>query len=221
MKFDSQTLAILKNFSSINPSLCFKEQQKLKTISPSKTILAQTNIVSGFPGTFAIYDLNRFLSVLSLFEDPTITPSTTHLVIQDQRQTINYTFADPSVIVAAPDKVPVIQNPEIEFDLQAETLLRAQKAMNVLNVPEMSIVGNSGKIFVRACDTKNPSSDVFDIEVGETTHTFNMIFKSDNIKLMPGNYKVQISSKGIGYFTNDHIEYWVTTEAASSFGGKQ
>lgn len=220
MKFDAQALAILKNFSSINPSICFKEGQKLKTISPSKTILAQSKLVSGFSGTFAIYDVNRFLSVLSLFEDPTITPSTAHLVIEDNRQKINYTFADPSVIVSAPDKTPAIQSPEIDFELQAETLLRAQKAMNVLNVPEMSVVGSGGKIFVRASDTKNPSSDVFDIEVGETTHKFNMVFKSDNIKLMPGSYRVQISSKGIGYFANDAIEYWVTTEAASTFGGK-
>jgi hypothetical protein len=220
MKFDSQTLAILKNFSSINPSLCFKEGLKLKTISPSKTILAQSNVLSGFAGTFAIYDLNRFLSVLSLFDTPTIVPSATYLKIQDTRQTINYTFADPSVIVTAPDKVPAIQDPEIVFDMQAETLLRTQKAMNVLSLPELSVVGVDGKILVRACDTKNPSSDVFDIEVGETEHTFNMIFKSDNVKLMPANYNVKISSKGIGYFTNEQLEYWVTTEAASTFGGK-
>lgn len=219
MKFEQQTLAILKNFASINPSMCFKEGQKLRTISPGKTILAQAAAVSELPGTFAIYDVSRFLSVLSLFESPTITTSNTHLTIKDDRQTVNYTFAELTTITVPPEKTPVIANPEIEFELTAEALLRVQKAMGVLGLSEMSVFGDGQKILLKAVDSKKSANDNFAIEVGDTSHTFNMIFKAENIKMLPGAYNTKISSKGIAHFKSDLVEYWIATEASSTFGG--
>ena len=166
MKFEQQTLAVLKNFSSINPSICFKEGQKLRTISPGKTILAQAAATSELPGTFAIYDLSKFMSVISLFEDPSISTSTTHLTIKDNRQTINYTFADISTIIAPPDKTPVVASPEIEFELSADVLLRVQKAMGVLGLSEMSVTGDGSTISVKSVDSKKPGNDIFAIEGG-------------------------------------------------------
>lgn len=219
MKLEQQTLAILKNFASINPSMCFKEGQKLRTISPGKTILAQATATSELPGTFAIYDVSRFLSVLSLFESPNITTSNTHLTIKDDRQTVNYTFAELTTITVPPDKTPVIANPEIEFELTAEALLRVQKAMGVLGLSEMSVYGDGQKILLKAVDSKKSANDNFAIEVGETSHTFNMIFKAENIKMLPGSYETKISSKGIAHFKSDLVEYWIATEASSTFGG--
>jgi len=219
MKFEQQTLAILKNFSSINPSICFKEGQKLRTISPGKTILAQATATSGLPGTFAIYDLSKFMSVISLFENPSITATQTHLNIKDDRQTINYTFADLSTIIAPPDRTPVVADPEISFEMSADVLLRVQKAMAVLGLSEMSVTGDGHTIYVKAVDSKKPGNDSFAIEVGETGHNFNMIFKAENIKLMPATYQVDISSKGIASFKGDVVEYWIATEASSTFGG--
>lgn len=219
MKFEQQTLAILKNFASINPSMCFKEGQKLRTISPGKTILAQATATSELPGTFAIYDVSRFLSVLSLFESPNIATSNTHLTIRDDRQTVNYTFAELTTITVPPEKTPVIDRPEIEFELTAEALLRVQKAMGVLGLSEMSVFGDGQRILLKAVDSKKSANDNFAIEVGETNHTFNMIFKAENIKLLPGAYETKISSKGIAHFKSDIVEYWIATEASSTFGG--
>lgn len=219
MRLEQQTLAILKNFASINPSMCFKEGQKLRTISPGKTILAQATATSELPGTFAIYDVSRFLSVLSLFESPSITTSNTHLTIKDDQQTVNYTFAELTTITVPPEKTPQIANPEIEFELTAEALLRVQKAMGVLGLSEMSVVGDGQRIFLKAVDSKKPANDNFAIEVGETEHTFNMIFKAENIKMLPGSYTTWISSRGIAHFKSDLVEYWIATEASSSFGG--
>ena len=217
MKFENQTLSIIKNFASINPSMCFKQGQRLRTISPGKTILAQAAATSDLPGSFAIYDVSRFLSVLSLFETPSITTNDTHLTITDNHQTINYAFAALNTITTPPEKTPVVDNPEIVFDMSADVLQRVQKAMSVLSLSEMSVAGDGMKIYVKAVDTRKPGSDNFAIQVGETSHTFNMIFKAENIKMLPGSYQVQISSRGIAYFSNDMVEYWIATEASSSF----
>jgi len=84
-------------------------------------------------------------------------------------------------------------------------------------MPEIAIVGNGTDITVEAVDSKNPSADTFAIKVGTTKHTFKMVFKSENIKIIAADYDVTISSKGIGNFKCEDIEYWIVAEASSTF----
>lgn len=218
MKLEGRTLSILKNFASINPSIMFKPGAVLKTMSPNKTVLAHAKLKEQVDSQFAIFDLSKFLSVLSLFEKPTLTVQERFMTITDGQQRVQYTFADPKNIVVASDKTPNIADPEIQFKLTQSTLDRVQKAMGVLKLPELAVVGNGQDITVEAIDLKNPSADNFAIKVGTTSHTFRMIFKSENIKVIAGDYDVSISSKGISHFTGDDVEYWIVAEASSTFG---
>ena len=70
MKLTSNTISILKNFSTINQNLMVKTGNTLSTMSAMKNIVAQAEVTETFPQEFAIYDLNEFLSALSLFEEP-------------------------------------------------------------------------------------------------------------------------------------------------------
>ena len=72
MIISNDTLNVLKNFATINPNLVFKPGQELKTIAESKTIMASAKIVEDFPQEFGVYDLNEFLSVYSLIDNPTV-----------------------------------------------------------------------------------------------------------------------------------------------------
>jgi hypothetical protein len=217
MKLEGRTLSILKNFASINPSIQFKPGDVLKTVSPNKTILAHAKLGEQVEGQFAIFDLSKFLSVMSLFDKPTLKVEEKYMTISDGQQRVNYTFADPRAIALPPEKTPQVANPEIEFKLTTATLDRVQKAMGILKMPEIAIVGNGTDITVEAVDSKNPSADTFAIKVGSTKHTFKMVFKSENIKIIAADYDVTISSKGIGNFKCEDIEYWIVAEASSTF----
>ena len=70
MKLSENTVNLLKNFSSINQSILFKEGQKLRSISVMKNILVEANVSEEFPKDFGIYDLNQFLNGLSLHQSP-------------------------------------------------------------------------------------------------------------------------------------------------------
>ena len=70
MKIDTNTINVLKNFSKINPSILIQEGNLLKTISTNKTIMAKATVSTEFGRRFAIYNLDRFISTLSLFADP-------------------------------------------------------------------------------------------------------------------------------------------------------
>ena len=69
MKISEQTIEILKNFATVNPSIAFKAGNKIRTVSEQKNILAVATVAETFPKDFAIYELNQFLGLASLFED--------------------------------------------------------------------------------------------------------------------------------------------------------
>ena len=46
MKLSDETIAVLKNFATINPNLVAKPGQKLTTIAESKTVMASADIVA-------------------------------------------------------------------------------------------------------------------------------------------------------------------------------
>lgn len=217
MKLNQRSLQVLKNFSTINPSIQFKEGNTLKTISPNKTIMARATLGDKIPQDFAIYDLSRFLGVSSMFEDPEYTMGDSNVFISAPGRKVSYTFADPNTIVVPPNRDIEIGECEVTFDLTQESFSEAMKALGVMGFPEVAVVGEEGRIVLRATDTKNPSSDKYDIEVGETSSTFNAVFKSENLKILAGNYKVSISSRGISHFSGDDIEYWISIEQNSKF----
>ena len=70
MKLSNETVSVLKNFSTINQNLVIKGGNKIATMSAMKNIVAKAEVLEEFPQEFAIYDLNEFLSAISLFSKP-------------------------------------------------------------------------------------------------------------------------------------------------------
>jgi len=219
MKISAQTTQILKNFSSINPSIMFKAGNTIRTVSPTKTMLAKAIIQENIPASFCVYDLSRFLGPLSLFDEPELEVGKEQAKITNGRQSVNYTFASPDMIVQPPEKDIDIKSAEIEFTLEPAHLQSLMRALGVLQLPEIAIAGDGEDILLQGVDSKNSTNDTFEIKVGETDKKFRMIFKSENMKLMQQQYSVRISSKGIGHFKADNIEYWIATEANSKYEG--
>lgn len=217
MNLSNETLSILKSFSAINPSIQFREGNELKTISPTKTVLAKAKLKESIDSTFAIYDLSRFLGVVSLFESPKYTVNENTLTIESSGRKVNYTFCDPSTIMIPPDKELNIGDADVTFKMDKGHFAEVMKALGVMSLPDLVVVGDGSKIYLRATDTKNPSTDQYDIEVGTTDKVFNVVFRTENMKLMPNDYTVSISSKGISHFQSEDIEYWIAIESTSTF----
>jgi hypothetical protein len=78
-------------------------------------------------------------------------------------------------------------------------------------------MGDGKNLYLQAADSKNPSGDVYSIQIGETDKAFKAIFKAENIKIIPGDYDVNISSKGISHFVRDDVEYYIAVESSSTF----
>ena len=82
MKLSDKTLNVLKNYANINQGIFFKKGKVLKTVSSHKNILAEATIGEDVPTDFGVYDLNNFLSVVSLHkDDPSFEFDDKHVMI--------------------------------------------------------------------------------------------------------------------------------------------
>ena len=225
MKLSKHTINMLKNFSDINMSIEIKKGNLLRTVSVQKNILAQAELEDEFPKDFAIYELNRFLGAASLFDDPEFEFNAKSAKIGTTRHSVDYVYCDPSMIVTPPENNITFPDPEVKFSLSQDALSQIMKASNVLGTPEIAIEGGphpNDVIRLKALDVSNDSTDTFKVVLDEKSgHTFRFVFKTENMKMIPGNYDVEISSKGISHFISQgqKLEYWIATESTSSFGG--
>ena len=221
MKLSDSTLSLLKNFSSINQSILFKEGSKLRTISVMKNILAEATINEEFARDFGIYDLNQFLNGLSLHQKPELDfANDGYVVIREGRSRSKYFFADPSVIVTPPDKEITLPSEDVCFELTTTVLEKLLKAAAVYQLPDISAVGEAGVVKLVVRDKKNDTSNAHEEVVGETDATFNFNFKVENIKILPGTYDVVVSQKLLSRFTskNHDLTYYIALEPDSTFG---
>jgi len=224
MKFSEDTINVLKNFSTINPSILFKPGQILSTVSPQKTIMAKAVIEEDIPAKGGIYELSRLLGVMSLFEDAVIQFKETHMRVQDSKRAVNYTFAEETMIVTPPEKEITFPNPEVEVTAEWNDVQGVLRAAGVMQLPEIALSGKDGNVLIEAVNSKDPTADIYSVTIGETDKEFRMIFKTENLKLINYNYNIKISSKGIAQFESTNqvgprLQYWIATETNSSYGG--
>jgi len=220
MKLSDKTINLLKNFSDINQSILFKKGNKLRTISVMKNIMAEAEIQEDFPKDFAIYDLTQFLRGVFLHNQPELDfANDGHVVIREGKTRSKYFFADPSVIVVPPEKSLTLPTMDVEFELAAEQLEKIRKAVLAFQLPDLSVVGEAGVVKLVVHDKKNDTSNDFQVLVGETDGEFCFHFKVENIKVIPGDYKVSISSKLLSKFINTDYDltYYIALEPDSNF----
>ena len=220
MKLSDKTINLLKNFSDINQSILFKKGNKLRTISVMKNIMAEAEIQEDFPKDFAIYDLTQFLRGVFLHNQPELDfANDGHVVIREGKTRSKYFFADPSVIVVPPEKSLTLPTMDVEFELAAEQLEKIRKAVLAFQLPDLSVIGEAGVVKLVVHDKKNDTSNDFQVLVGETDGEFCFHFKVENIKVIPGDYKVSISSKLLSKFINTDYDltYYIALEPDSNF----
>ena len=226
MKLSNETVTVLKNFSTINQNLVIKAGSKLSTMSAMKNIVASADVQEDFPQDFAIYDLNEFLAALSLFEKIDLDFKNDFVVITeggDSRRALQYWYSDPSV-VTHPKTDITMPDPDVEFEFSSSTLSEVQKAASIIGAPDMVLEGMSkGNSVIKVTDKKNATANDFKVHVPVDESTkdvpYKFWFKVENLKLIPGSYNVNVSSKKISHFSNTKVpvQYYIALEPESSY----
>ena len=219
MYLSAETVSILKNLSTINQSVLIKPGKQLNSMSVMKNILVKADIQEEFEKVVAIYDLNQFLNCLSLIPGAELTLGDNSITIGDGKKSIDYRYSDPSVITAPPEKELTLPSEDVCVVLTEDNLEAVKKAAAVLQIPDVSLLGDGARIFLTVRDKKNTGSNSYRVDVGETGDVFQFNMKVENLKLIGGDYDVIISAKNLAYFTNHGrpVSYYVAMEPDSTF----
>ena len=224
MELSENTLNVLKNYSGINPNMMIRSGNILKTISEARTVLSTAVVDANFPKDFGIYDLNEFMGVLSLVDTPRLKFEDEYVVVNDStgRSKVKYFYSSEDTLTT-PQKDITMPESNVKFILTNDTLNRLKKAASTLGHSEISISGKDGVLSLSVVDSQNMTSNAFSIDIdGEFDNdaTFNFILSTNNLKILPGDYNVEISKKLISQFshTSLDVKYWIALEKTSTFG---
>ena len=223
MELNEKTLQVLKNFATINPNIVIQGGNVIRTLSEGKNVFGKAQLEVDFPQSFGIYDLNEFLSVVNLVEEPHLSFGDNHVKISDATglSKIQYFFTDTEYLTTATKDI-VMPEPEIRFTLTNETLNKIKRAAAAFGHKVVAVRPNNGSISLTVFDEGNATSNTFtvDVEGTYTSDNFDLIFNISNLKLLSGDYQVEVSSKLISHFVNNEsgVEYWIALEKSSNYG---
>jgi len=215
------TLNILKNFSGINSNLYVKPGSKITTMSPTKNIMAEVEVEESFDTEFGIWDLNKLLGVVSLFQDPEFIFDDKYMTITGASGSkVKYFYSDPKLLSYPTKSIKKI-DAVVEFDLTSDDFRELSRAGAVLQNPDLCFVSDDDAVLAVVKDLKDPTCNVFSIRVGDNKDQadFSFNFKLENMKMFDGDYHVALSKNVIGQFTHASrpLTYWVAMDATSTY----
>ena len=226
MKLSNETLSILKNFAGINSNVVLNPGQNVKTMAESKSIMASATITEDIPAQIGIYDLNEFLGVINMFDDPDLVFDSDFKSVRvtEGNRAVKYFFSEPSILTS-PSKDVVMPECPVSFTISADEMANLRRAASALGVTDV-VVSCAPDIDpqLSVTDTKDSTSNSYELNLDKTVGqgvTCKFIFNINNFKFVSDDYDVSISDKLISSFKakNNPIEYWVALEKNSTFGG--
>jgi hypothetical protein len=216
LKLSKETIAVLKNFQTINSCVYIRAGNLLTTMAPGKSILARYDCPETFQMDVGIYALDKLLSILSMFDDPDIELYEKHLLVKSGKHEARVKFSPPSELVFSEKNTLDMPEPDVTLQIDENHIKQIIKLSAVLGTPEVAFIGDGSKVWLSAVDASDMTKDQYRIEVGESDREFRVFFKTTNLKLIPASYTVDLSSKYISKFTSENLTYWIAMERVSA-----
>lgn len=224
LKFEKPLIEILKNFTKINPVLIFRPGTRLVSRKDNDTLLAATTLPFEIEDQFIIADLSSFLQAYSLFNDPILSISQKEIVIEGEKNRLTYKCGSEKLDkgIKGVVKMPPI---DVTFRLPSGTIKETLKAASILGAPEIVVIGDEGKIYLRVTNLDNPSATSYEVELeGSTEYNFSAIFALDRLIIdQDQNYEVDLAlkTKKFSHFKGNTIDYWIALQMTSTFSDEK
>lgn len=218
-----ETIDVLKNFSSINSNILISPGNVIKTISPMKNIMSKATVSEMFDTEFGIWDLNKFLGTISLFDKPEFEFEDKYVTISGKgSSSVKYFYCEPRLLTTV-NKEITMPDSVVNFELTNEDFTEVQRAASVLQLPDIAVKSLNDKIQLIALDKNDSTTNTFSIEVGDNYNNaeFSFYFKVENLKMIAGDYDVKITDKVVSQFDNKNLDlnYWIALESDSTYQG--
>lgn len=223
-----ETYNVLKNFASINGSIVIEPGSTISTIIVGEHVIAHYKCEEVFPQRFAIYELQEFLNVLTLFQSSSEQPSLCfenddYVKIFGNGRSSKYYFSDPEITInAAPNRKVNMPSVEIEFKIAVDEIATLLRASDTYSTYDLVFKSENSKIELILCDLDSDTSNTYVQPVqGISTGDFNLSMKIENLRVFLDKnnsrdcyYTVKISDKYVSEWKHNKLDllYWIALE---------
>lgn len=214
MKFSEYMLTALKNFSTINASIILQPGKVQRTISSDKTILAEAEFDDDIPNQFGIYDLNEFLANYQLLPDLSFQDKA--VIMSDGNLKLKYNACAPNLILSPPDKELSMKQIDTTFTILDSFFSKIQKIAAMNSFPHVTVKRANGELSLIGHDRANDLTNSLSYSLGEDAgDDFSASFKTENLKLIPSDYTVDVMIGGFARFTSQSkkLKYFIALES--------
>lgn len=230
LSLSKRTLAILKNFATINPSMLLEAafddpnvdggvRKQIRTASAGGGVLAVASIDETIPFKFPIMDLNSFLGILSLpafqAEDCSLQMDAKKVTLIGKKSRMDF-WSAAAELVNLPEGDLEMPAGNISAVIEEDQFKDFNKACGLLKHEFCKLSNRGGKVYFTALTVGLDTSNNYEVELGVTTEADAEIkLKTSNLLMMVGDYKIEASSEhNFAKFTtmDDRIDYLIGAE---------
>ncbi len=217
MKLSKATIGILKNFATINGGIQFVEGNEIRVAAIDKSVMGIAKVEETFPVDFALYDLNQFLSVLSMFDEPELQFNDDHLISKQGRQRVKYFYTDSDNIVAAPYELELESGYDSLF-ISSDQLDALGKASAVMGLADFALIKDGDSIQMIVEDTDQDSNNEFtiDVEFEVDIDDFELQLKMKTLNFVKLDYEISfVDNNNFLIFNNQeqNVTYYVAVQS--------
>jgi hypothetical protein len=193
MKISHNTVVILQNFSQINQSLMLTPGNVISTRNGNGTVRAKATVEETFPEEVPIYDLSKFIALVSAMKTPDISFQNKKAVIKsDTGGAADFYYAEKSLIKAPSADFPDI---DVVFEsmLPQQELATLTKTASIVSATMLSVTSTDDGVFLKASDPKTPGSNSYAYKLAEPVRSsFSVHFPIENLKMIPTTYTIAV-----------------------------
>ena len=216
MKISKEVINVLKNYASISNNLRIYPGNVLATLGPQQNIFAKITVADTFPVDACIYNLNTLLEILNIYEDQEVEFGEKSLTVAKGSDNFEYTYADPSVIIAPPAGKSIEIDNQFEFKLSSADCVMIRKAAGLTGAEQIKIEAKNGQAVLTVGDKAN--SMKHSRVIGQTDLTFTALLDVGLFLVLPEDYTVVLSKMKFLHFKSETAnvpEYWIALDPKS------
>lgn len=217
MILSKKTIGVLKNFSTINGGIQFVEGNEIRVAAIDKSVMGIAIVEETFPAEFALYDLNQFLSVLSLFDEPELMFEEDFMIIKQGRQRVKYFYTDPDNVVSAPYDLE-LEGDDNSLFVSADQLDSLTKASNAMGLRDFALVKAGEGIQMIVEDGEQDSNNEFTIDVDFEVdiEDFELQLKMKTLNFVKLDYEIAFADENqylIFSNSDENLTYYVAVQS--------
>jgi hypothetical protein len=221
MNISKETLAIFKNFASINLdySLLMRTGNQLIAAAQGQTV-ASAIVIETFPVDFAFLDMSQFLSLASSIENPEFDFQSDLVLVSGKNTKTKLRYADIDLIARrcehekANKFVNTREKANNQFLITEQQLSEFIKTSSLLKLPILKLHSIGDGVILESHDGQNALSNrhVLTLTDNITPQTFSVSLQLDRLKFISGDYQVSVSDTLVQFSHNkQNIDYWIAT----------